>query len=184
MPKFTPKDGKNWGVEVKMMGEDEKPVHGPDGKILKTKIQMADGTFADGSAQSFYFPDTHETSPGVFKGMAVILAERGYQNTSTLRAECKDFKCEKGATHCCCRRLLYNEPDFVQVESLLETTCKARGFGVIFLPKFHCEINFIEQCWGYAKRIYRLCPVSPKEVYLECNVLNSLNSVPLVSMRR
>lgn len=38
MPKFTPKEGKNWGVEVKMVGEDGKPVHGPDGKVLKTKV--------------------------------------------------------------------------------------------------------------------------------------------------
>jgi transposase len=39
----------------------------------------------------------------------------------------------------------------VLVESLLETYCKSCGVNVIFLPKFHCELNFIEQCWGYAK---------------------------------
>jgi transposase len=38
---------------------------------------------------------------------------------------------------------------------LLETACEARGFRAIFLPKFHCELNFIEQCWGYSKRVYR-----------------------------
>ncbi|KAG1829910.1 hypothetical protein F4604DRAFT_1868693, partial [Suillus subluteus] len=42
------------------------------------------------------------------------------------------------ATNCCCRRVLYNQPDFVAVESNLERICKARGFSVLFLPKFHC----------------------------------------------
>ncbi|KAG1835846.1 hypothetical protein F4604DRAFT_1623007 [Suillus subluteus] len=81
-------------------------------------------------------------------------------------------------------RVLYNQPDFVAVESNLERICKARGFSVLFLPKFHCELNFIEQCWGYAKRIYRQYPTSSKEVDLERNVLSALESVPLDSMRR
>ena len=78
--------------------------------------------------------------------------------------------------------ILFNEPDFADVESLLETTCKARGFQVLFLPKFHCELNFIEWCWGYSKRIYRQYPISSKENDLEHNVLEALDSVLLVSM--
>ena len=54
----------------------------------------------------------------------------------------------------------------------------------MFLPKFHCELNFIEQCWGYAKRIYRLYPESSREDILESNALKALGSVPLESMRR
>jgi hypothetical protein len=82
--------------------------------------------------------------------MAIILEERGFegcQGRKGKRAECEGFKCAPGAIDCCCRRALYNEPDFVNVESLLEIKCRARGFHVIFLPKFHCELNFIEQCW-------------------------------------
>jgi hypothetical protein len=86
--------------------------------------------------------------------MAVILEEQGYKAALKLRARCPKFKCEKGAVGCCCWRLLYNEPDFVAVESLLEIVCKAHGFKVLFIPKFHCELNFIEQCWGYSKGIY------------------------------
>ncbi|KAG2066940.1 hypothetical protein BDR04DRAFT_898106 [Suillus decipiens] len=52
----------------------------------------------------------------------------------------------------------------------------------IFLSKFHCELNFIEQCWGYAKRVYRQYPASSKD--LERNILSALESVPLDSMRR
>lgn len=85
---------------------------------------------------------------------------------------------------CCCRRLLYNEPDFVNVPSLLETECNSRGFKVIFLPKFHCELNFIEQCWGYAKGNYRKFPTSSKEADLERNLIEALETIPLASMRR
>ena len=80
--------------------------------------------------------------------------------------------------------MLYNEPDFVGVQSLLEIACEARGFRAIFFPKFHCELNFIEQCWGYSKRIYRELPASSKEADLERNVLQALDSVPLVAIHR
>jgi transposase len=158
-------------------------VYGADGKIKKKKVPMADGKFRDGTPQSFYFPVGHERA-GVFKGMAVILEERGHGDASKIRAECPKFECEKGAHQCCCRRMLYNKPDFVEVESLLEAACKARGFRAIFFPKFHCELNFIEQCWGYSKRIYRQFPPSTKEANLEHNVREALKSIPLVSVRQ
>jgi hypothetical protein len=77
--------------------------------------------------------------------------------------------------------MLYNEPDFVKVESLLETACKARGFGV-FIQKFHCKLNFIEQCWGYSKRLYRQCPVISKEADLKRNMLESLDAISIEAM--
>jgi hypothetical protein len=145
---------------------------------------MGDAQFANGTPQSLYYTEDHQTLPGVFKGMAVILEERGYTDASKIRAECKGFKCAKGATNCCCWRMLYNEPDFTLVESLLELTCKSRGFQVVFLPKFHCALNFIEQCWGFSKRVYHQFPVSSKEDDLERNVLSALDSVPVESMCR
>ncbi|KAF8226136.1 hypothetical protein L208DRAFT_1028770, partial [Tricholoma matsutake] len=74
--------------------------------------------------------------------------------------------------------LLYNEPDFVAEEPLLGTCCKNHGFQVLFL------LNFIEQCWGYAKQCYWLLPPSAKEEDLEWNVLASLADVPLISMQQ
>jgi hypothetical protein len=185
MPKFTSKPESNWLVEVNAIDANGKAIYTPDGKILKTKIQMQDATFADGTKQSLYFPAGHEKE-GLFKGMAVILQERGLIEESQLKAQCNaKFDCpDKGQTNCCCRCVLYNQPDFVQVESLLETYCKSRGVNVIFLPKFHCELNFIEQCWGYAKRIYRHYPPSSKEADLEQNLLSALESVPVESMRK
>ena len=55
----------------------------------------------------------------------------------------------------CCRRILYNQPDFADAESLLKTNCHSCRIHVVCLPKFHCELNFIEQCWGRAKGVYR-----------------------------
>ena len=145
---------------------------------------MEDATFLDGTKQALYFEPGHPQA-GLFKGMAVILEERGLIVESKLQAQCKDFKCPKGVTSCCCCWwVLYNQPDFVQVKSLLETTCKACGFTVIFLPKFHCKLNFIEQCWGFAKQIYWNYPTSFKEVDLEHNILSALESVTLDSMCR
>ena len=147
MPKFTPKEGTNWGVKTNVIGADGKPAHGPDGKLLKTTVRMADGEFADGTPQEFYYPVSHPQE-SIFKGMSVILQEHGFANAPKFLAQCAKSKCAKGATDCCCHWILYNQPDFVNVKSNLEISCKAHGFQVIFLPKFHCEINFIEQCWG------------------------------------
>jgi transposase len=187
MPKGIPKPGTNWGIEVSKRNPiTGKIVYLPDGSIEKTKILMQDGRFENGEPQPLYFPMDYpdENLRGKFKGMAVILQERGFGDMSKVRASCKSFKCKPGETRCCCRRMLYNQPDFADAESLLETSCHARGVHIIFLPKFHCELNFIEQCWGRAKSVYRTYPPSSKEDDLEANTLQSLASIPLPMMRK
>ena len=188
MPKNTPKPGKNWGIEVsKRDPATGKLVYRSDRSVEKVKILMRDGRFGNGEPQSLYFPMDHadKNLRGIFKGMAVILEERGCGDMSKLRAECKGFKCKPGATTCCCRRILYNQPDFAEGESLLETHCRARGtHAVVFLPKFHCELNFIEQCWGRAKSVYRTYPPSSSKEDLEANTVRSLESIPLQMMRK
>jgi hypothetical protein len=137
----------------------------------------------NGAIQEFYWPEGHKDGRK-FKGMARILEERGF-DTKKLKAQCnRKFECSSGSSECCLRRILYNQPDFVNVESLLKQHCRAEGFAVIFLPKFHCELNFIEQCWGYAKRLYHCYPASSKDSDLERNVVEALDSVPLESMRK
>ena len=151
----------NFKVEVNDVGEDGNLRYSEDGKILKKKIPMSNGVF-NGREQLFYWPvDSDNGLAGHFKGMAQILEERGFQNASNLRAQCgKKFSdCLPGKDDCCCRCLLFNQSDFTEVESILETEAKAFGLRVLFLPKFHCELNPIEQCWGYAKRLYRLSPL-------------------------
>ncbi|THU88018.1 hypothetical protein K435DRAFT_680604 [Dendrothele bispora CBS 962.96] len=154
-----------------------------------TFVKMKDGTFKDGTPQKLYYRQNHKKYPGHFKGMRVLIKERrkkghNLPDPSKLKAQCKGFRCPKGRTDCCCRRVLYCEPDFVNQKSRLEEHCEARGYEVIFFPKYHCELNFIEQCWGYAKRIYRMFPLSSSEEDLEKNLIASLDAVPLVSMRR
>ena len=139
---------------------------------------MGLGKSADGNPQSFH------DDAGIFKGMTKILIERELTEEAKLKAKCKKFKCEKGAMNCCQCRVLYNQPDFVDQESALEIACKAKGFEVVFLPKFHCELNFIEQCWRHAKRVYRQYLPLLKEEDLERNMLSALESVPVETMRR
>ena len=175
---------RSWGVTVPVKNTNGTTMCHPDGKPQKTKVPMEPGRFANGEPQPLYFPDGHEKA-GWFKGMTQILQERGFEAESKLRAECKAFQCPPGGEiRCCCRRFLYNQPDFKQVESVLEMTCRAKGVRVLFLPKFHCELNFIEQVWGCAKRVYREFPPSSKESDLEKNVVDALNSVSLLMMRR
>lgn len=167
-----------------------KRLYDEHGKLRKIRDVQFTGAIHNGVPQSLYFPDDHPTHPGQFKGMAAILIERGFDNAANLRAECKNFKCapslDKSRRLCCCRRILYEEPDFVGVETQLELHCKKRGFQVIFLPKFHCELNPIEQCWGAAKRRYREMPKTTKEHEFEGYVKSALNEVAsdLVMIRK
>ena len=73
---------------------------------------------------------------------------------------------------------------FSKAGQLKTAPYQARGFRLLFLPKFHCELNFIEQCWGYAKRIYRLNPESSRDDNLEKYAIEALDSIPLETIRR
>jgi hypothetical protein len=176
-------DKPNWLCTIKDKAGNEQ------------KVCMNDGRFHDGSPQSFYFLEGHPIHPGHFKGMREIVRERYERgapsipnptptNGKKLNGECKNFQCAPGAKDCCLRRILYNQPDFAGQKSALEEVAEARGYQVIFFPKFHCETNSIEQSWGFAKRIYQQFPASSAEVDLESNVIAALNAVPLQSQQK
>jgi hypothetical protein len=181
-----PKFGKpNWLCTVKDQTGNEQ------------QVQMDDGRFHDGTAQPLYFPDNHPQHPGRFKGMRVIVQERflkgspGVPNPNPIGGrkivgQCKNFQCTpaSGATTCCLRRILYSQSDFAAQKSALEEVVESRGYQVLFFPKFHCEVNAIEQSWGFAKRIYRQFPASSAEADLERNVTAALDAVPLSSQRK
>jgi len=40
---------------------------------------------------------------------------------------------------------------FLAQKPLVKEVIESRGHKVIFYPKFHCELNFIEMFWGAAK---------------------------------
>jgi len=87
--------------------------------------------------QSMNFPD------GQPKGIKQILCERGLwrQNMVGECKLCRNGNSDSLRTDCCGRRII----------SLIENS----GHVCIFLPKFHCELNFIERYWGAAKRYAR-----------------------------
>ncbi|KZV98420.1 hypothetical protein EXIGLDRAFT_606991 [Exidia glandulosa HHB12029] len=143
----------------------------------KDGVRMRDGTLPGDVRQPLYFPDDHATMPGWFKGMREILKERGKWRPGML-AECEKFKCGEGKTNCCARRTLFNEPDFAAQRSHLEEAFAARGHICDFYPKFHCELNFIEQYWGDAKRMYRMTEATTGTAEMEQNVVHCLDSVP------
>lgn len=73
------------------------------------------------------------------KRAAMVLEERGIR-TSML-------KLEQLTT------ILSQHDNFKNEKSSLETMLSGKGHTAIFLPKFHCELNGIEQVWGHSKHI-------------------------------
>jgi hypothetical protein len=103
MPLNSSKPDKNWLVKTPSLDEPWKQLYRPDGKRLMRKVQMAPGTFANGSSQSFYFPKGHQFA-GCFKGMRVILEEWGFGDQihdQGLNRECPSFHCPLGCVDCC-----------------------------------------------------------------------------------
>ena len=76
-------------------------------------------------------------SDGIPKGMKQILLERGI-NPVNMKAD--DM-----------RVVLANHDDFRTEKTVVEHYLEGRGHTVLFIPKFHCELNPIERVWGQAK---------------------------------
>jgi hypothetical protein len=81
--------------------------------------------------------------------MKAVLEEHGLWKTGLL-IECKT--CDPMAMHCCAKHILDLQPDFVAQISLIQEVIMMAGHLCIFLPKFHCELNFIEFFWGAVKK--------------------------------
>ena len=102
--------------------------------------------------QEMVFTSNHPHFPNQPKGIKAILVERGlYQ--SELRGKC--VKCNPDSTACCNKRILELQPDFQQQKSHIQEVIENAGHLCIFLPKFHCELNFIEYFWGKVKKYLR-----------------------------
>lgn len=183
------KQPENAAIVSKMtLGPSDKVKNdgiGPSGE--KIKVNMAPTTLPNGSLQEFYHPENHsqKSLQGQFKGLKKLLEERGVPGASKLKLECrKPPGCPSGADNCCARRAMTNQPDFRDQKSMLQLLAESHGCSVIYLPKYHCELNPIEQCWGAAKRVYRDSPMSSAEADLRRNMLASLETVSLESIRR
>ena len=78
---------------------------------------------------------------GTPKGLRAVLIERGVNVTKMKFDEM--------------RELISTHPDFRDEQPEIVKFLRRSGFGCIFLPKFHCEINPIEKCWAQAKHYTR-----------------------------
>jgi len=82
------------------------------------------------------------TALGEVKGLKAVLEEHGF-DIKGLKAKCS-LVCPFESQKCCLARLLSQQDDFVNQESMLKTLIKEAGHKCLFLPKFHCELNPIE----------------------------------------
>ena len=146
---------------------------------------MCCSTLPNGEAQSFYFSEDHPTMPGWFKGMEVIIRERGLwpEGESDLLAQCLGFRCPPGCTDCCCQRILFLQPDFISQQSQLQELIKSHGHLCDFYPKYHCKLNFIEQYWGAAKLRFRMAGRTATINEMERKVIQCLDDIPLLHIR-
>jgi hypothetical protein len=119
-------------------------------------------------------------SDGQPKGMRIVLQERNLWRDG-LRAFCDNDSNENN--DCCARHILEAQPDFLAQKPLIQEIIEQRGHKVIFYPKFHCELNFIERYWGEAKRYARNnCDYSWNG--LKTVVPKALDSVSLEHIRK
>ncbi|KIJ52515.1 hypothetical protein M422DRAFT_156778 [Sphaerobolus stellatus SS14] len=126
------------------------------------------------------FSSTHPNHPGQPKGMKQILLECGLYQVG-LTMQCKKKK--DGSEGNCTKRILELQPDFKEQKSLVQEVIEECGHICIFLPKFHCELNFIEFFWGAVKKYLREnCDYTYKT--LQENMPTALASVSLQTIRR
>ena len=149
----------------------------PGGK----QARMRDGWFIRNGqkvAQPMIFPVEHLTFPDQPKGMRQVLQERDLWIDS-MKMKCQDI-CQ---VNCCAKQLLEVQPDFQEPHSLVQEVIEAAGHLCIFLPKFHCELNFIEYFWGATKKYLRdNCDYT--FTTLQKNLPKALESVTVETIRK
>jgi hypothetical protein len=150
---------------------------GPGGKQPKMRETMFNG-----QVQQMVYPDDYfdPSLRGKAKGMRAVLQERqlwkegmvGFCNSSSPTNDT-----------CCMRHVLEQQPDFANQHCLLQEVIEQHGHKIIFYPKFHCELNFIEMYWSAVKRYARTnCDYTWRG--LQRIVPEALDSVSLKQIRK
>lgn len=131
-------------------------------------------------------------------GLVSILRRRGHKHLSDGGCElskiCYDCKAgvsketrlEEGSFNekCCLTFVLSNEPDFKAQKEWLTEVVENSDCRIIFYPKYHCELNFIEMVWGWLKSYHRRSSTYTFK-HLEENLPLSLETkLPLSFIRR
>jgi len=103
--------------------------------------------------------------------LKAVLEECGF-DIKGLKAKCS-LVCPIKSQKCCLARLLSQQDDFVNQESMLATLIREVGHKCLFLPKFHCELNPIEMVslcnlfydhFSWATQYWGWCKSCPTEV--------------------
>ncbi len=117
-----------------------------------------------------------QNSLGHQKGMRTILIERGEWKDGMLKI-CHDCEVKRFdyarieyykdiynpndrrfSNYCCAWRCLSLQPDFLSQKELLTEVVESYGCEILFYPKYHCELNYIEMVWAYLKaKLRREC---------------------------
>lgn len=124
----------------------------------------------------------NEELRGKPKGIKAVLSERGLWQPGLCLVCPSDVRCSDTLS-CCARTVMSRQPDFVAQRGLLEEVITAAGHKIIFYPKFHCELNYIENFWGAAKQYTRKhCNYS--WAGLQETVPSAMSSISLTTIRR
>lgn len=95
---------------------------------------------------------------------------------------CSEGK-DSSSVNCCATKCLENQPDFAEQKEWLQEIVEENGCKIIFFPKFHCELNFIEMVWAYLKKRLRdECCFSFDD--LQSRVLSIISDIPLTFIRK
>jgi hypothetical protein len=164
-----------------MCPRDPKRVwsHHPNGPCMRDGINPKTK-----QPQSLYFPEDHPKYPGWFKGMEQIICERGLWPKDGLSVKCSGPKRPEGQANCCCCHLLYTQSNFMSQKPLLQEHIKSRGHLCDFYPKYHCELNFIEQYWGAAKLHFHIAGRARTLGAMERTMLECLDDIPVEQIWR
>ena len=130
--------------------------------------------------QDMVYPPDHPYFPDQPKGIKAVLTEWGLWQEQ-ICGKCHS-KCDTDAVACCNMHILKSQPDFLAQKPLVEEIIEMAGHTCLFLPKFHCELNFIEYFWGSVKK-YLHDHADGSFVTLKANLPQALASVQLCTIQ-
>ena len=141
---------------------------------------MRDGiNLLTGEQQSFYFSDDHPNYPGWFKRMEQIIRKHGLWPDTGLPVECTGPKHPEGQASCCCHHILYSQPGFILQKPLLQEHIESCGHLCNYYPKYHCELNLIEQYWGVVKLQFHIAGHVRTLQEMQKKMLACFDDIPL-----